>query len=53
VETLGRDTLTGEALLIKAGYDYSGYYRAILSGLYKRGILGKKTGGGYFNKQFV
>jgi hypothetical protein len=47
LEALGKDTLKGESLLKKAGYDYTGTYRGILSNLKKRDILGHNDNG-YF-----
>jgi len=46
LESLGNDTLRGQELLKKAGYDFSSHYRGILSNLVKRGVL-EKTGSGY------
>lgn len=47
LQTLGTETLKGKLLIEKAGYDYEGTYRGILSNLKKRGILGHNQNG-YF-----
>ncbi|MHC4132473.1 MAG: hypothetical protein ACYSSP_10595 [Planctomycetota bacterium] len=47
LEALGSDTLKGPELLKKAGYDNSSHYRAILSNLVKRYIIGRNQNG-YF-----
>lgn len=47
LEALGDEHMTGPVLLKKAGYDYSSHYRAILSNLVKRGILGNDHTGYY------
>lgn len=49
LDALGDKHLIGPALLKKAGYDYSSHYRAILSQLVKRGILGNDHSG-YFRR---
>ena len=49
LKALGDEHMTGPALLKKAGYDYSSHYRAILSQLVKRDILGNDHSG-YFRK---
>lgn len=50
LEALGKDTLKGEPLLKKAGYNYSSHYKTILSGLVKRRILEKILSKGYKTK---
>ncbi len=47
LEALDNKVMTGEQLLKRAGYEYSGYYRGVLSSLRKRDALGQITEG-YF-----
>jgi len=52
VEALGNETLTVEELAIKSGYEVSGYFRNILTSLYKRSILANKRPGYYLKPEF-
>ncbi len=47
---VGKEHMTGRVLLQKAGYEYSGYYRGILSNLKKRGLLAHDKTGYYRRK---
>jgi hypothetical protein len=48
VEALGADAITGEELAVRAGYEYDGHFKGILSSMRKRGIIENKRPDGYF-----
>jgi hypothetical protein len=48
LEALEEGPLIGEKLATRAGYEYDGNTKGVLSSLVKRGLIGNKRPGGYF-----
>ncbi len=48
LEALEEGPMIGEKLAARAGYEYDGHMKGLLSTLVKRGLIGNKRPGGYF-----
>lgn len=48
LEALEQGPMIGEKLATRAGYEYDGNTKGVLSSLVKRGLIGNKRPGGYF-----
>lgn len=52
IEALGKQTIIGEVLAVKAGYPYNSNFKATLSALRKRGIIGNKSPGYFLEPEY-